>query len=198
MLRLFTLFISYRFGGHYCGVYPSLEHLYGVIEEMVEDMEIDKKEIPDIRSIESALEGNDDYWHEFSDSTWIHVQETSEQLVKLIACEEPKKLSLMRKVYDAVYDNTETFSRPPAVDEQYPPDNTPAGVTLAYLLGAIAKDGTVDMISSPGQDYQFLKILREGAGIGEIWKYITLAGLNKDNMEKATNTKKERRKKTHA
>lgn len=84
MLRLFTLFISYSFGGHYCGVYPSLEHVHGVIEEMVEDMEIDKSEVPAIKEIRKFIDNNNDFWYEFSDTTWIHVQELSEQLVKLL------------------------------------------------------------------------------------------------------------------
>jgi len=82
-MRLFTLFISYSFGGHYCGVYPSLEDVSKVIEEMMADMEIDD-EVTDLKEIAEKLNENDDFWHEFSDRTWIHVQEVSEQLVNQI------------------------------------------------------------------------------------------------------------------
>lgn len=78
-MKLYTLFISYSFGGHYCGVYPSLKILRDVIKEMMKDMEIKMSESPSIKHIQDALAVKDDFWHEFSDSTWIHVQETSEQ-----------------------------------------------------------------------------------------------------------------------
>lgn len=85
-MRLFTLFISYVTGGHYCGVYPSLEYLHGVIHEMAEDEKIDKSEIPDLNIIQANVTSNnsEDFWHVFSNGTWIHVQETSEQLVGAI------------------------------------------------------------------------------------------------------------------
>lgn len=82
-MRLWTLFISYSFGGHYCGVYPSLEYVRQVIKEMAEDMEL-TDELPTLRRIKSSIEKKDDFWHEFLDSTWIHVQEVSEQLVEQI------------------------------------------------------------------------------------------------------------------
>jgi hypothetical protein len=78
-MTLYTLFISYRHGGHYCGVYPTLEIAHDVIKEMMRDMEIDKSETPKIGNIRDALVKKDDFWHEFTDSTWIHVQEVSEQ-----------------------------------------------------------------------------------------------------------------------
>lgn len=85
-MRLFTLFISYANGGHYCGVYPSLEYLHGPIHEMAEDERIDKSEIPDLKDIQASVTGNnsEDFWHVFSNGAWIHVQETSEQLVEVI------------------------------------------------------------------------------------------------------------------
>lgn len=179
MLRLFSLFISYRSGGHYCGVYPSLEYLYEVIKEMVQDMEIDESETPPLNDLKEALERNDDYWHEFSDTTWIQVQETSPQLVELIVNAKGKpeeKLSLAQAVYNAVFINTDTFDEPAMVDEKYPPDATPAGSTLAYLLGAIMNDRNVDLDCTSGKDYQFLLILKSSPDIGDnsaVWKYIT-------------------------
>ena len=83
-MKLYTLFISYSSSGHYCSVYPSLEHVHDVIEEMMCDMKIPKKEIPLLNLIEAYLESHDDFWYEFSDSTWIHVNEVSEQLVSVI------------------------------------------------------------------------------------------------------------------
>lgn len=83
-MRLWTLFMSYRHGFHYCGVYPSLEHLRQVIEEMTEDMEIDENELPNTEEIEKRLTEKDDFYKEFSDTTWIHINEVSDQLVKII------------------------------------------------------------------------------------------------------------------
>lgn len=79
-MKLWTLFISYRFGGHYCGVYTSIETARQVIEEMAVDMEIEDN-LPSITDIESSLLEKDDFWYEFSDGTWIHIQEVSEGLV---------------------------------------------------------------------------------------------------------------------
>lgn len=85
-MKLFTLFISYSYGLHYCGVYTSLECLHGVIQEMAKDCDIPKREVPKLSLIKEILGdlGADDFWHEFGDGSWIHVQETSEQLVKEI------------------------------------------------------------------------------------------------------------------
>lgn len=83
-MKLYTLFISYSFGGHYCGVYPSLKILRDVIKEMVEEMENKMSEVPSIKTIKDVLVKKDDFWHEFTDSTWIHVQEVSEQNVERI------------------------------------------------------------------------------------------------------------------
>lgn len=83
-MKLFTLFISYRFGGHYCGVYVSLEYLHDVIKEMAGDTDIRRSEVPKLAEIRERMEQFDDYYWEFSDSTWIQIQETSEQLVDII------------------------------------------------------------------------------------------------------------------
>lgn len=92
-MRLFTLFISYHGGTHYCGVYPRLESLYDVIREMAADEDIDYIEIPEIGEIRQDVEGTLDYFeHQFQNGTWIHIQETSEQLVKVILDEFFEKL----------------------------------------------------------------------------------------------------------
>ena len=85
-MRLFTLFISYRAGVHYCGVYPTLEYLYDVIHEMAGDEEIDKGEIPELETIRHKMTDShsEDFCHEFSNGTWIQVQETSKQLIMAI------------------------------------------------------------------------------------------------------------------
>lgn len=83
-MELYTLFISYRHGGHYCGVYPLLSHLRDVIKEMASDMEIPGKEVPSLELIKLKLQKGDDMWHEFSDTTWVHIQETSKPLVEEI------------------------------------------------------------------------------------------------------------------
>ena len=85
-MRLFTLFINDGSGNHYCGVYPTLEYLYDVIREFMAENEISKDEIPELEKIRHAVvDGNsEDFWHEYSDGTWIHVQETSEGLVEVI------------------------------------------------------------------------------------------------------------------
>lgn len=86
-MRLFTLFISRgTVSYYYCGVYPTLKHLYDVIHEMAESEGINKDEIPKLEKIRHEVIDGDtkDYWHEFSDGTWIHIQETSEQLVQAI------------------------------------------------------------------------------------------------------------------
>lgn len=82
-LKLYSLFISYRFGGHYCGVYTSLETTHQVIKEMARDVEIDE-DIPNMATIKEHLIKNNDFFHKFNDSTWIHVQEVSPFLVEKI------------------------------------------------------------------------------------------------------------------
>lgn len=84
-MRLFTLFVSYGDGGYYCGVYPTPEHLHNVIREIMDDMVININEIPSIETIKQKVSGTlDNFCYEFSDKTWIHVQETSEQLTQVI------------------------------------------------------------------------------------------------------------------
>jgi len=86
-MRLFTLFINYKSGNHYCSVYPSLKTLYGVIRELAEDYrdEIDEDDIPSQDQIRAGLDGHsDDFYYKFSNGTWIHVQETAEPLVDKI------------------------------------------------------------------------------------------------------------------
>jgi hypothetical protein len=83
--RLWTLFISYYFGGHYCGVYPSIEDVKAVVGEMAQDMEIPKKELMEVEIPgEESWDFIDDFFHEFNDGTWIHVQEVSPPLVENI------------------------------------------------------------------------------------------------------------------
>lgn len=82
---LFTLFISYRYGNHYCGVYPSLEVLRDVVKEMARDMDIRLSEVPPLKKMSKALKEKDDFWHEFSDSTWISISEVAEGNIKMIA-----------------------------------------------------------------------------------------------------------------
>jgi len=51
---------------------------------MASDMEIPMKEVPSLELIKSKLRKGDDMWHEFSDTTWIHIQETSKPLIEKI------------------------------------------------------------------------------------------------------------------
>ncbi|WP_169704385.1 hypothetical protein [Candidatus Kuenenia stuttgartiensis] len=81
-MRVFTLFIKYQSGAHYCGVYPTLEYLYDVLGEMADDGTLDTTEIPELSSIRNGINDEiDDFYHEFSNGAWIHVQETSKHLV---------------------------------------------------------------------------------------------------------------------
>lgn len=84
-MKLYTIFISYKSGNHYCGVHTSLKHIREAIIELVDDIEIDRSEVPALSRISSHLETNDDFWMEFSDSTWIHIQEVSPQLTEIIS-----------------------------------------------------------------------------------------------------------------
>jgi hypothetical protein len=61
-----------------------LEILHDVIKEMTEEEETDISEIPDIEDIQSILKEKDDFWYEFTNSTWIHIQEVSEQNIERI------------------------------------------------------------------------------------------------------------------
>lgn len=97
-LKLYALSISYRFGDHYIGVYPSLEHLHGVIKEMVADMEINISEVPSLKSIKDRLSEKDSFWVDFSDSTWITVQKVSECLVAKIKEEVKKEIENRKPV----------------------------------------------------------------------------------------------------
>ena len=64
-MRLYTLFISYSSGSHYCGVYTSLKCLHGVVCEMAKDCDIPPREIPKLSLIKETLGTSDDFWHEF-------------------------------------------------------------------------------------------------------------------------------------
>lgn len=80
---MYTLFISYKSGGHYCGVYPTLEYTHKVILEMAHEMEfIESTHIPSVEEITKALEQKDEFYFAFDDGvvdrTWIHVQEQPE------------------------------------------------------------------------------------------------------------------------
>jgi hypothetical protein len=68
-------------------VYPTLEIAHDVIKEMMADTEIDKSEKPKIKNIRDAIAQKGDFWCDFSDSTWVHVQEVSEQNVdRIVEC----------------------------------------------------------------------------------------------------------------
>jgi len=77
--KMTALFISYRFGNHYIGVYPSVKYTYEVVKEMMEDMDIKDDFIP-IKELEDWLNDADSYWYEFSDGTWITIQPVAEEL----------------------------------------------------------------------------------------------------------------------
>ena len=84
-MRLFTLFIKSQSGKRYCGVYPSLEDLYGGLRAMAGDGTLDAAEIPELSSIRNGVDIEiDDFYHEFSNGAWIHVQEISRHLVGVI------------------------------------------------------------------------------------------------------------------
>lgn len=87
MEKLYTLFISYKSGGHYCGVYPTLKIARDVIKEMLSDCEI-KDKCPTIKDISEKIDKGDDFWYGFNDGTcdftWVHVQEVGEQNVERI------------------------------------------------------------------------------------------------------------------
>jgi hypothetical protein len=77
---LYTLFISYAFGGHYCGVYPSVEDATNAIKELLQDLKIDDP----VPNVMQHLSNHDDLWTDFSDGTWIHLQEVSPYLIQTI------------------------------------------------------------------------------------------------------------------
>ncbi|MCK4339655.1 MAG: hypothetical protein KAW87_06690 [Candidatus Cloacimonetes bacterium] len=73
------LFISYRSGNHYIGIYPTIDITHVVVKELIEDLELLDKFIT-ISQLRKQLDTRDDYWHEFSDGTWITIQPIAEGL----------------------------------------------------------------------------------------------------------------------
>ncbi|MEM7827730.1 MAG: hypothetical protein QW561_00165 [Candidatus Aenigmatarchaeota archaeon] len=83
-MRAYSLFISYRWGGHYCAIHPTLGDIKQAIRELLECIELDDP-VPSIKQIMAKLKGcTEDFWHEFSDGTWIHVQELNPVLVERV------------------------------------------------------------------------------------------------------------------
>lgn len=77
-MKLFTLFVAYDFGGHYNTVHTSLEGIVDVIHEIAKELPIDD-ELPKEEHIQKFLDEDEEYYREFSDGTWIHIQELSEK-----------------------------------------------------------------------------------------------------------------------
>lgn len=81
-MKLYSLFISYSRGGHYCGVYTSLEDVVEVIQEAAGILIVVNNITLDV--LKGVLEEFDEYWEEFTDSTWIHIQKITPELVERI------------------------------------------------------------------------------------------------------------------
>lgn len=71
-MKCYTLFISYAHG------------FYDVVKEMMEEMDIPRQQRPKTRNVRKSIERQDDYFHEFTDGTWIVVTKQSEELVRNI------------------------------------------------------------------------------------------------------------------
>lgn len=80
---MYTFFISYRWGTHYCAIYPDLKSVRQAIKYLLEYIESSDR-VPTIRSMKAAIKSHDDFWTEFSDGTWIHVQPLSEFSVEVV------------------------------------------------------------------------------------------------------------------
>ena len=127
MKKLWGLFISYKSGGHYIGVYLTLENTLGVVQELLEetyksDDETKNDNLPEV--VMAEMEGikeavnevgywdkHEDYWHAINDgnldTTWFTIQPIGETLVKAInkAWEKnPMEKSILKK-YAKAFDN---------------------------------------------------------------------------------------------
>ena len=89
---LWGLFISYKSGDHYIGVYPNLDYTLDVIKELLQEIyENNKKVKEEIKLIKQDCipwKDKETYYHccddGFCDVTWFVIQPISEQLTKLI------------------------------------------------------------------------------------------------------------------
>ena len=104
MKELWGLFISYKTGGHYIGVYLTLKHTLGVVRELLEETywcnektgrnNLVKLVVPEMKRIKETVnkagywDKHDDYWHSLNDgtldTTWFTIQPIGERLVDAI------------------------------------------------------------------------------------------------------------------
>lgn len=83
-MECYTLFISYAHGFYYNGVYENMKVILDVVKEMMIEMDIPKPQKPRARDVKRSIERQDDYFHEFTDGTWIVITKQSEELVRNI------------------------------------------------------------------------------------------------------------------
>lgn len=127
MKELWGLFISYKSGGHYIGVYLTLEHTLGVVQELLEEtykstdetkndnlpevIAAEMEQIKETVNIAGYWDKHDDYWHSLNDgmmeTTWFTIQPIGETLVNAIkkAWEKtPMEKGILNK-YVKAFDN---------------------------------------------------------------------------------------------
>lgn len=77
-MKPIAVFFSYEHGNHYNGVYPTIAIAVKVVNEFASSIKA-----PDvsINLVEEHLRDNDDWWHEFYDTSCVTITEVSEDLV---------------------------------------------------------------------------------------------------------------------
>lgn len=72
----YLLFINFSSGLRHNNVYATLGDVRESIIQLAEDerLKVNKEKIPNAVSIKKYLENNDDYFGQFSNGTWYHVQ----------------------------------------------------------------------------------------------------------------------------
>jgi len=104
-----------------------------------------------IKDLRAAQEGEDEKFGDMADRTAQRAAKFIEEEV----LPQAAKLALIKDVYQRFYDNLESFTSPwgkEAEECQVVP-----GATLAYLLGAIATDGQIELVEDE-EIATFLKV----------------------------------------
>lgn len=98
-MKAYSLFISYNEGGHYCAIHPTLGDIKQAIKELLESIDV-KDPVPAIKQIKTGLGGRtEDFWHKFTDGTWIHVQELNPVLVERVYMKQKEAAKELCKIY---------------------------------------------------------------------------------------------------
>lgn len=77
----YLLFIHYNFGLKHNAVYENISILHESILQLLEEenIKLEKEKIPSVSELEKHFQNEEDFYKQFSNGTWFHLQELSER-----------------------------------------------------------------------------------------------------------------------